>query len=473
MGGENESKLCAVCGDRAIGKHFGALACKSCKPFFRRNAIKNKVFKCKTNGNCEINLKTRKSCRKCRLIKCLAVGMKKNNILNEDQRKHRNKLVEENRKKKQIYQLKGKKSNIEIKSNEINHLTNECSSNDSYHIMDGFNDMASPSDVDTNSIKTSDESSSDMYDEYHDSVKIQNIQNNIAIKMLEQMNISNEKFNVIDKNNIEKLRQYYNCGALPMKAIDRSPSNVLTIHEGNRLYELCYISNLFAKPCPRISTLITTNKQLNSIIDQFWEQYIQNVIDFSMNLSSFHDICVNDRIALVKYGCVDIICLRIIDCYKHSEETWNIVLNREQSVIVAMDKLKLIRRDIYNIYKMYFNKIFCECESDIILLDLLTVIIFFNPNRKNLMHPEYVKLEQYTYMYLLYRYLQLKYDSKDVADYKFCRLMKTIDDIYNLGERQMEISCSDNPCHYGPLAREVFDLNSLCGINIKHLRRLS
>ena len=38
-----ENKKCGVCGDRALGYNFNAITCESCKAFFRRNALKNKV----------------------------------------------------------------------------------------------------------------------------------------------------------------------------------------------------------------------------------------------------------------------------------------------------------------------------------------------------------------------------------------------------------------------------------------------
>ena len=36
-------KICSVCGDKALGYNFNALTCESCKAFFRRNALRNKV----------------------------------------------------------------------------------------------------------------------------------------------------------------------------------------------------------------------------------------------------------------------------------------------------------------------------------------------------------------------------------------------------------------------------------------------
>ena len=37
------TKICGVCGDKALGYNFNALTCESCKAFFRRNALRNKV----------------------------------------------------------------------------------------------------------------------------------------------------------------------------------------------------------------------------------------------------------------------------------------------------------------------------------------------------------------------------------------------------------------------------------------------
>lgn len=43
LGLKCDPKICGVCGDRALGYNFNAVTCESCKAFFRRNALKNKV----------------------------------------------------------------------------------------------------------------------------------------------------------------------------------------------------------------------------------------------------------------------------------------------------------------------------------------------------------------------------------------------------------------------------------------------
>ncbi|KFV88881.1 Hepatocyte nuclear factor 4-gamma [Struthio camelus australis] len=41
------SSLCAICGDRATGKHYGASSCDGCKGFFRRSIRKSHVYTCR------------------------------------------------------------------------------------------------------------------------------------------------------------------------------------------------------------------------------------------------------------------------------------------------------------------------------------------------------------------------------------------------------------------------------------------
>ncbi|CAG2106711.1 unnamed protein product [Medioppia subpectinata] len=93
-----KTKFCDVCGDEATGYNFGAIACQSCKSFFRRNAFNYETYKCRYNNDCIIDQKYRKICKTCRLKKCFAVGMKKEWILNEEERESRRYLIEVNRK---------------------------------------------------------------------------------------------------------------------------------------------------------------------------------------------------------------------------------------------------------------------------------------------------------------------------------------------------------------------------------------
>lgn len=82
-----QEELCLVCGDRASGYHYNALACEGCKGFFRRSITKNARYTntCKYGGNCEIDMYMRRKCQECRFRKCLTVGMRSECVVPESQ----------------------------------------------------------------------------------------------------------------------------------------------------------------------------------------------------------------------------------------------------------------------------------------------------------------------------------------------------------------------------------------------------
>lgn len=56
-----------VCGDVANDHiHYGAIACYSCRAFFRRGVNANAPYYCSQNKNCPITKHTRKHCQYCR-----------------------------------------------------------------------------------------------------------------------------------------------------------------------------------------------------------------------------------------------------------------------------------------------------------------------------------------------------------------------------------------------------------------------
>nr|ASL70525.1 nuclear receptor [Brachionus calyciflorus] len=86
MNNPNSSIYCAVCGDKATGKHYGANSCDGCKGFFRRSVRKNHMYSCRFKKNCIVDKDKRNQCRYCRLKKCFRAGMKKEAVQNERDR---------------------------------------------------------------------------------------------------------------------------------------------------------------------------------------------------------------------------------------------------------------------------------------------------------------------------------------------------------------------------------------------------
>uniref|UniRef100_A0A8C2ENF4 Retinoic acid receptor, alpha b n=1 Tax=Cyprinus carpio TaxID=7962 RepID=A0A8C2ENF4_CYPCA len=86
-------KPCFVCQDKSSGYHYGVSACEGCKGFFRRSIQKNMLYTCHREKSCIINKVTRNRCQYCRLQKCLEVGMSKESVRND-----RNKRKKEEKK---------------------------------------------------------------------------------------------------------------------------------------------------------------------------------------------------------------------------------------------------------------------------------------------------------------------------------------------------------------------------------------
>lgn len=97
-----DTKICGVCGDKALGYNFNAVTCESCKAFFRRNALAKKEFRCPFNEQCEITTVTRRFCQRCRLEKCFSIGMRKDYIMSEEDKVLKRQKIAENRARKRV-----------------------------------------------------------------------------------------------------------------------------------------------------------------------------------------------------------------------------------------------------------------------------------------------------------------------------------------------------------------------------------
>ncbi|XP_047657267.1 retinoic acid receptor RXR-gamma-B isoform X2 [Tachysurus fulvidraco] len=84
--GSMSKHICAICGDRSSGKHYGVYSCEGCKGFFKRTIRKDLTYTCRENKECLIDKRQRNRCQYCRYQKCLAMGMKREAVQEERQR---------------------------------------------------------------------------------------------------------------------------------------------------------------------------------------------------------------------------------------------------------------------------------------------------------------------------------------------------------------------------------------------------
>ncbi|KAL7069925.1 hypothetical protein ACQ4LE_010730 [Meloidogyne hapla] len=102
-----KGQKCSVCGDVATGLHYRAITCEGCKGFFRRVYQREPRFECKNQlpnqkCPCPISKSTRNACQRCRLDRCLQVGMDPQLVLDEVQRRAKRGLIEKNRTRKHL-----------------------------------------------------------------------------------------------------------------------------------------------------------------------------------------------------------------------------------------------------------------------------------------------------------------------------------------------------------------------------------
>ncbi|XP_067830217.1 retinoic acid receptor RXR-beta-A-like isoform X5 [Heptranchias perlo] len=79
-------RVCAICGDRSSGKHYGVYSCEGCKGFFKRTVRKDLTYTCRDSKDCIVDKRQRNRCQYCRYQKCLASGMKREAVQEERQR---------------------------------------------------------------------------------------------------------------------------------------------------------------------------------------------------------------------------------------------------------------------------------------------------------------------------------------------------------------------------------------------------
>ena len=71
------NRICAICGDRSSGFHYGVQSCEGCKSFFKRTVQKQLHYTCVESMSCQIDKNNRIRCQFCRFQKCLSLGMLK------------------------------------------------------------------------------------------------------------------------------------------------------------------------------------------------------------------------------------------------------------------------------------------------------------------------------------------------------------------------------------------------------------
>ncbi|CAG2162031.1 unnamed protein product [Oppiella nova] len=463
--------ICSVCGDKAIAYNFGIQSCESCKAFFRRNAFRENAFVCKFGGKCEIDVISRRLCRKCRLMKCFAVGMNKAYIFSDEEKSKRKAIVEEKRRKSKV----NNELNAIHSSDTSSQTQSDSSLNDTNNVS-----MIVENDVNTDSVDKSqnilsfdDIETEESYDEGFPIIPIANQMttydknlNQIEMNRLAELLNATQKIrdpvskvtseatvypdvrqwmydvdsSLNDTNNVSMIVENYvntdsannsqNILDLNDMEIEQSfaeqfpmipiPNQINTYDknlndiEMNRLEELLTATKQIWEPISKITSESVDYPDVRYTMDTKLKRDVSRLTLLSKHLSSFTGICDEDRMFLLKAGYREILPMRSLIAYNYDRQHWAIVLDSNNTTVLKVTTLKMFGQDYYDLYKKFFNKYGREWDFDSIILDLLTAIALFTPDRPNIVHKHAVKLQQQMYIHLLRRYLRLKYSESEM-----------------------------------------------------------
>ncbi|CAG2170721.1 unnamed protein product [Oppiella nova] len=334
MGDKETTKRCSVCGYKATGKNFGAVSCEPCKAFFRRNALKN-TLKCHLDNNCKLDQITRRFCSKCRLNKCLAVGMRRDLILNDEEREmKRLKILENKKKKDNSFNSNDESLESLIDSSQETSLGNDISNTNNNTNNDILCEILDDNHFSADALNQQImEIESTVSKDFIDNIVDNSFDNTINDQQIGVYNNCNEINSQSDYNvsneTIEKAVEF----AVSVVPIARPLSECKTGFNVTEIYLLIEMKTCTKFLGAPMSTNIKSLDTMYDIHQSFTTKYDTSIRDQTKAvkwLSAFRNICCEDQISLLKYGCFDIIFLRSIMYFDYTDNTLKVPMRSHE-----------------------------------------------------------------------------------------------------------------------------------------------
>ncbi|KAG7162620.1 Nuclear hormone receptor HR96-like 2, partial [Homarus americanus] len=424
-----DSKKCGVCGDRALGYNFNAITCESCKAFFRRNALKNKDFRCPFQESCKVDQVTRRFCQKCRLRKCFDIGMKKEWIMTDEEKQRKKQKIEENRARKMGDAMsdeegvKNYSSDYTSSPQSEQHMTpaSQCG-------LDHLTGGSLP----------------------HAPLEFDRFQNDGPLRTFPPgLTLINPATTISYGETKAGLAKSDQDGADQRDPRETSPHGVDAHAQEDESSPTAYLTqgSLAQVMAFNIKKEDLSNPSLINIIN-LTEIAIRRLIKMSKRVSAFKSLCQEDQIALLKGGCTELMILRSVCAYDPDKDSWKNI------------KLKVLKAAPGNVSRNTNALYWPLTQSGVMdhnIIFLLSAITLFNPERPNIIHSDAIKHEQCSYLYLLKRYLECKYGGCEGRTV-YHRLLERITHLHILSENHIRVFLEVNPQEVEPLLIEIFDL---------------
>ena len=369
-----QEELCLVCGDRASGYHYNALACEGCKGFFRRSITKDSKYSCKYGDGCEIDMYMRRKCQACRLKKCYTVGMRAECVVPESQ-------CQKKRAAKKAQQSDGggpseaKKSRLD--SGGSDSLGASGVSPQSYKRLTSTGSSGAGSPLSSAAASVA-----------------------AAAKLLPQKTLKPEEEELINRI-VFYQEEYENPTEDSLNKVYHVPlqgsANDTAETESDRLFR--HMTEM---------TILT----------------VQLIVEFSKHLPGFQTLCREDQVSLLKGCSSEVMMLRGARKYDPQRDSIIYATN------YPFSKDNYVKAGLGNDALFRFCRNMCKMKVDNAEYALITAIVIFS-DRQNVKEPKRVEKIQEIYVEALQSYVMTKRKKEHMV--AFAKLLSVLTELRSLG----------------------------------------
>ena len=179
----------------------------------------------------------------------------------------------------------------------------------------------------------------------------------------------------------------------------------------------------------------SSRSELSSVegVTRFTDLYLEKLISGCRSLPSYSELCLQDQITLVRAGFPNILAVKSFLSSDLSANCWQATNQRQ------------MRLEGSSFQNDVDQSLVAHLTSDPKVVCILITIVLYNPDISHLQAVDAIKLEQYTYIYLLRRYLESQCGSSCRARTEHFNLIHTIEKVMSMRQQSMSsahINCN-------------------------------